>query len=128
MLNSLKKKRAFSRSSGKKRVARVGSPVTFAWASVAAELKAARLARNFTIRDLAYEVGCDHTVIFRLERSTPVAVEHLLSLLLWLGREPYQFTSVERRFKVKLKPGISKKVSGGAPARKSSGAGKTGRR
>jgi transcriptional regulator with XRE-family HTH domain len=92
--------------------------VTFAWASVAAELKGARLARHFTIRDLAREVGCDHTVIFRLERSTPVAVEHLLSLLLWLGREPFQFTSVDRKFKAKLAPGISKKI----------GAGKTGRR
>jgi hypothetical protein len=119
MLNSLKKKRSVSRSSGKKRVARVGSPVTFAWASVATELKSARLARHFTIRDLAREVGCDHTVIFRLERSTPVAVEHLLSLLLWLGREPYAFTSVDRKFKTKLAPGVSKKIANGSQARKS---------
>jgi hypothetical protein len=118
MLNSLKKKRPVSRASNKKRTARVGSPVTFAWAAVAGELKAARLARNFTIRDLAREVGCDHTVIFRLERSTPVAVEHLLSLLLWLGREPFQFTFVDRKFKGKLAPGISKKVSGGRTARR----------
>jgi transcriptional regulator with XRE-family HTH domain len=121
MLNSLKKKRSVSRSSGKKRVARVGSPVTFDWASVANELKTARLARHFTIRDLAREVGCDHTVIFRLERSTPVAVEHLLSLLLWLGREPFTFTSVDRKFKMKLAPGISKKIANGR-------AGKSGRR
>jgi transcriptional regulator with XRE-family HTH domain len=119
MLKSLKKKRSLTRSSGKKRTARVGSPVTFAWASVAAELKTARLARNFTIRDLAREVGCDHTVIFRLERSTPVAVEHLLSLLLWLGREAFQFTSVDRRFRAKLPPGVSKKIAKGAPARRS---------
>jgi hypothetical protein len=118
MLNSLKKKRTASRSTSKKRVARVGSPVTFAWASVAADLKGARLARHFTIRDLAREVGCDHTVIFRLERSTPVAVEHLLSLLLWLGREPFQFTSVDRRFKAKLAPGISKKIGAGKPGRR----------
>jgi hypothetical protein len=128
MLNSLKKKRSVTRSPVKKRTARVGSPVTFGWASVAAELKGARLARHFTIRDLAREVGCDHTVIFRLERSTPVAVEHLLSLLLWLGREPFQFTAVDRRFKAKLSPGISKKIGGGGAARKSSGAGKTARR
>jgi transcriptional regulator with XRE-family HTH domain len=114
MLNSLKKKRALTRSPGKKRTARVGSPVTFAWASVASELRTARLARNFTIRDLAREVGCDHTVIFRLERSTPVAVEHLLSLLLWLGREPFTFTSVDRKFKAKLAPGVSKKIANGA--------------
>ena len=112
MLSSLKKKRSVSRTPGK-RSARVGSPVTFAWGSVASELRAARLARQFTIRDLAREVGCDHTVIFRLERSTPVAVEHLLSLLLWLGREPFQFTSVERKFKTKLAPGISKKLGNG---------------
>jgi transcriptional regulator with XRE-family HTH domain len=118
MLNSLKKKRSLTRSPAKKRTARVGSPVTFGWASVAAELRAARLARNFTIRDLAREVGCDHTVIFRLERSTPVAVEHLLSLLLWLGREAYQFTSVDRRFKSKLPPGVAKKIADGAPARR----------
>ena len=118
MLNSQKKKRPVSRSSGKKRVGRVGSPVTFAWASVAGELKSARLARNFTIRDLAREVGCDHTVIFRLERSTPVAVEHLLSLLLWLGREPFRFTSVDRKFKGKLAPGVSKKIANGPGARK----------
>jgi hypothetical protein len=127
MLNSLRKKRSVSRLPGKKRVARVGSPVTFAWASVASELKSARLARHFTIRDLAREVGCDHTVIFRLERSTPVAVEHLLSLLLWLGREPFKFTSVDRKFKSKLAPGISKKIANGQ-ARKASGAGKGGRR
>jgi transcriptional regulator with XRE-family HTH domain len=127
MLNSLRKKRSVSRSSGKKRVARVGSPVTFAWASVASELKSARLARHFTIRDLAREVGCDHTVIFRLERSTPVAVEHLLSLLLWLGREPFTFTSVERKFKAKLAPGVSKKIANGQ-ARRASRAGKGGRR
>jgi transcriptional regulator with XRE-family HTH domain len=119
MLNSLKKKRPVYRSPGKQRVARVGSPVTFAWPSVAVELKTARLARNFTIRDLAREVGCDHTVIFRLERSTPVAVEHLLSLLLWLGREPFQFTSVERKFKAKLAPAISKKIANGTQARRS---------
>src|ERR1700752_3053111 len=118
MLNSLKKKRSVSRSSGKKRVARVGSPVTFAWASVAGELKTARLARHFTIRDLAREVDCDHTVIFRLERATPVAVEHLLSLLLWLGREPFQFTSVDKRFKSKLSPAMSKKVAAGSAPRK----------
>jgi hypothetical protein len=113
MLNSLRKKRSVSRSPSKKRAARVGSPVTFAWASVASELKTARLARHFTIRDLAREVGCDHTVIFRLERSTPVAVEHLLSLLLWLGREPFKFTSVDRKFKAKLAPGVSKKIANG---------------
>jgi hypothetical protein len=113
MLNSLRKKRSVSRSPSKKRVARVGSPVTFAWASVAGELKAARLARHFTIRDLAREVGCDHTVIFRLERSTPVAVEHLLSLLLWLGREPFAFTSVDRKFKSKLSPGVTRKIANG---------------
>jgi hypothetical protein len=118
MLNSRKKRRTVSRSSRKTKLARVGSPVTFGWAAVAAELKAARLARHFTIRDLAREVGCDHTVIFRLERSTPVAVEHLLSLLLWLGRDPFRFTSVDRKFKGKLAPGISKKVAGpGAQAR-----------
>lgn len=76
------------------------------------------MARHFTIRDLAREVGCDHTVIFRLERSTPVAVEHLLSLLLWLGREAYQFTFVDRKFKSKLPPGVSKKIANGASARK----------
>ena len=118
MLNSQKKKRTISRSPAKKRVARVGSPVTFAWPSVASELKTARLARHFTIRDLAREVGCDHTVIFRLERSTPVAVEHLLSLLLWLGREPFQFTSVERKFRAKLSPGISKKIGNGKGGRR----------
>lgn len=122
MLNSPKTKRSVTRSPRKKPAARVGSPVTFAWAAVAAELRAARLARHFTIRDLAREVGCDHTVIFRLERATPVAVEHLLSLLLWLGREPFQFTAVDRKFKTKLAPGISKKLAGKAAARK------TGRR
>jgi transcriptional regulator with XRE-family HTH domain len=118
MLNSLKKKRALARSSGRKRPARVRSPVTFGWSSVAAELKTARLARELTIRDLAREVGCDHTVIFRLERSTPVAVEHLLSLLLWLGREAFQFTSVDRKFRSKLSPGIVKKIAYAAPARR----------
>lgn len=118
MLNSLKKKRSVSRTPVRKRAARVGSPVTFAWASVAGELRSARLARHFTIRDLAREVGCDHTVIFRLERSTPVAVEHLLSLLLWLGREPFQFTSVDRKFKGKLSPAAAKKVSGGKASRR----------
>ncbi|WP_119390365.1 helix-turn-helix transcriptional regulator [Taklimakanibacter lacteus] len=103
--------------------ARVGSPVTFAWAAVAGELKSARLSKKLTIRDLASEVGCDHTVIFRLERSTPVAVEHLLSLLLWLGREPFQFTAVERKFKSKLAPSIVKKIAGKAGKQ-----GKSGRR
>ena len=119
MLSSRKKK-----TLNKPKGARVGSPVTFAWGAVATELKSARLSRNLTIRDLAREVGCDHTVIFRLERSTPVAVEHLLSLLLWLGREPFQFTAVERRFKAKLAPSIAKKIAGPG-ARK---AAKTGRR
>ncbi|HTN95796.1 MAG TPA: helix-turn-helix transcriptional regulator [Nordella sp.] len=94
------------------------SPVTFGWASVAAELRAARLGRHLTIRDLAREVDCDHTVIFRLERATPVAVEHLLSLLLWLGRDPFQFTSVDKRYKAKLSPAMSKKVTGHVGARK----------
>ena len=118
MLSSRKKKPV-----NKIKGARVGSPVTFAWAAVAAELKAARLGRHLTIRDLAGEVGCDHTVIFRLERSTPVAVEHLLSLLLWLGREPFQFTAVERKFKSKLAPSMVKKIAGKAGKQ-----GKSGRR
>lgn len=123
MLNSLKTKRSSARAASKKKpAARVGSPVTFAWASVAAELKNTRLGRHLTIRDLAREVGCDHTVIFRLERATPVAVEHLLSLLLWLGREPFQFTAVDRKFKAKLSPGISKKI--GAKSGKPAKAGK----
>lgn len=122
MLSS-RKTRTLTKSKG----ARVGSPVTFAWANVAAELKSARLSRHLTIRDLAREVGCDHTVIFRLERSTPVAVEHLLSLLLWLGREPFQFTSVDRKFKARLAPSVSKKIAGHS-ARKAAKTGKTGRR
>jgi transcriptional regulator with XRE-family HTH domain len=122
MLSSRKTK-TLSKTKG----ARVGSPVTFAWGAVAAELKSARLSRSLTIRDLAREVGCDHTVIFRLERSTPVAVEHLLSLLLWLGREPFQFTAVERKFKTRLAPSIAKKIAGPS-ARKAAKAGKTGRR
>lgn len=118
MLSSRKKKPV-----NKIKGARVGSPVTFAWAAVAGELKSARLSKKLTIRDLAGEVGCDHTVIFRLERSTPVAVEHLLSLLLWLGREPFQFTAVERKFKSKLAPSMVKKIAGKAGKQ-----GKSGRR
>jgi hypothetical protein len=45
-------------------------------------------------------------------------VEHLLSLLLWLGREPFAFTSVDKRYKAKLSPGMSKKVSGSSAPRK----------
>ena len=122
MLSSRKTK-----TSNKAKGARVGSPVTFAWSAVAAELKSARLGRNLTIRDLAREVGCDHTVIFRLERSTPVAVEHLLSLLLWLGREPFQFTAVERKFRARLAPSIAKKIAGPS-ARKPAKVTRTGRR
>jgi len=118
MLTSPKSKRSVSPANKKRPASRVWSPVTFGWASVAAELRAARLARHFTIRDLAREVDCDHTVIFRLERATPVAVEHLISLLLWLGREPYQFTAVDKRFKTKLSPGMSKKVAGHSAPRK----------
>ena len=122
MLNS-RKTRTLNKSKG----ARVGSPVTFGWGKVAAELRSARLSQSLTIRDLAREVGCDHTVIFRLERSTPVAVEHLLSLLLWLGREPFQFTAVDRRFKAKLAPSIAKKITG-QNARKAAKVVKTARR
>ncbi|QIG48036.1 hypothetical protein G5V57_10060 [Nordella sp. HKS 07] len=118
MLTSPKSKRSVSPANKKRPASRVWSPVTFGWASVAAELRAARLARHFTIRDLAREVDCDHTVIFRLERATPVAVEHLISLLLWLGREPYQFTAVDKRFKTKLSPGMSKKVAGQSAPRR----------
>ena len=118
MQSTSKSKKSVSSANKKRPASRVWSPVTFGWASVAAELRAARLGRHLTIRDLAREVDCDHTVIFRLERATPVAVEHLLSLLLWLGREPFSFTSVDKRFKSKLSPGMSKKVSGSSAPRK----------
>jgi transcriptional regulator with XRE-family HTH domain len=65
--------------------------MNFSWKQFGADVRAARKAKGYSLRDCAIKLNLDVTQLLRLERGRATGAQYFIYLCEWMGKNPVTY-------------------------------------